>query len=127
MSWVDRVFEVFVALLLLGGPVALVYAWCVYATKLKGQRGNWRSVLTLIALALLSLSYVLLLPVAAYIDGHYAEPKRYYVVRECARLMFRIHAILLLLGFFARGRLIALVTWASLAAALWWTMPLIFY
>lgn len=128
MMAVENTIAVVIVLLV---PVALLYCWFFYWTRMRLGPPTWRSRATLVSLTLLSLvvllwpAMALLMPRADWGSGlgvsHQAE-----WVEAWHRPILRTLLVALIVGLFGRPRLILPIGVACVGAAIFWvtsTMP----
>lgn len=107
--------------LVLFAPVALVYGWYFYFTKMRRELAGWRNRVTLISLALASLA-ALLWPVMVMLmpradSGSGVGVDRDEWVESWHKPIFRTLLLALLLCLFGRRRLIVPIAIACVGTA----------
>ena len=98
-------------------PVAFIYSWYFYFTKMRRESAGWRNRLTLISLALASLA-ALLLPVMVMLMPVGVD--QYEWVESWHRPIFRTLLLAFLLCLFGRRRLIVPIAIACVGTTLFW-------
>jgi len=106
-------------------PVALIYSWVFYVTKLRKDPPNWRSRLTLVSLLLTTLGAALLpamiaLEPKANWTTYAGVPRQIDFEASWAKFAVRSLAAGFVLCFFGRPRLIAPLALASVGCILFW-------
>ena len=124
-------WDTILILLILIGPIALIYAWvCYFAPKSKEPTG-WRSRATLVSLVLISLAVlswlvmVLHIPAADWGTGAGVGHQVAWVY-ERARVALCSLAGAIVLSLFGRPRLVLPIVIACIGSGLFWlvsTMP----
>ena len=122
MRIVENSIATVIALL---APVALIYSWFFYITKLRKQHPGWQSRLTLVSLALTTLGAALL-PITMIIEPKADWSTYVGVARQIdfeaswERFAVRTLAAGFVLCFFGRARLIVPLALASVGCILFW-------
>lgn len=118
-------------ILVLSAPVGLIYGWVFYSTRIRKEPSDWRSRLTFLSLALVSLVVLLwpammvLMPRADWGSGVGVGHQMDWV-KAWERVAFRTLSAALVLGLFGRPRLILPIAVACVGTAMFWlfsTMP----
>jgi hypothetical protein len=113
-------------ILILLAPVALIYGWVFYSTRMKAEPRSLRKWATFISLILVSLvivlwpvSMVVLVPKADWLSGAgVGHQVRWMETWET--IAFRALVVALVLGLFGRPRLILPIAVACVGTALLW-------
>lgn len=115
----------FAGIVALLAPVALIYSWYFYLTKIRKEPFTWRTGVTLLSLALLSVG-ALLWPVTMILapkadwSTYAGVADQVNFVGSWAKIAVRTASVALLLCFFGRPSLIAPMAVACVGTVLFW-------